>query len=297
MSGAVVVVGSVNADETLPVVSWPRPGETALLAGPIRAGLGGKGANQAVAAALAGAEVSFVGAIGTDAAAATVSDALRAHGVDVGGLRSVPTGTGRAIIVVAPDGENLILVDPGANAALTVDDVRAASARLRAADVVLVQGEIPAPVVDAVATLCRELGTRFVLNLAPPIAVAPETLATADPLVVNEIEAAHLGIDPAGDDVGPARSLVVTLGADGVALRTPAGATRLPARSVDVVDTTGAGDAFAGTLGAGLAAGLDLAAAARRGVDASAFAVTRPGASSSYGRHDEVAAVFGDRDH
>ena len=292
MSGAVVVVGSINADETLPVGRWPQPGETALLTGPIRAGLGGKGANQAVAAALAGAHVSFVGAIGTDAAAATVRDALRGHGIDVHGIRSAPTGTGRAIIVVDPGGENLILVDPGANAARTGDDVRAASARVRAADVVLAQGEIPAVVVDALATLCREVGTRFVLNLAPPIPVAPETLATADPLIVNEIEAAQVGLDPAGPGVGPARSLVVTLGAAGVELRTPAGATRLPARVVDVVDTTGAGDAFAGSLGAGLADGLDLEAAARFAVDASAFAVTRAGASSSYGRRDEIVAVF-----
>lgn len=290
----VVVIGSINLDETLPVATWPEPGETVLLAGAIRSGLGGKGANQAVAAALAGAEVVFVGAVGDDANAETVLAELDRRDVSLDGVRRVAgAGTGRATILVHADGENLILVDPGANAAVTPAEVDAAREAIAAADVLLVQGEVTPDVIDRAAVVCAEVGTRFVLNLAPPVEVAEESLAAADPLIVNESEARHLGIDPEAPALGVSRSLVLTRGGDGVEVLTAEDRLSIPAHHVArVVDTTGAGDAFAGTLCAALARGADLAAASRAGAVAGAFAVTRAGASSSYGSAAEVAAAF-----
>jgi ribokinase len=292
----VVIVGSINVDETLPVSAWPQPGETVLLSGPVRSGLGGKGANQAVAAALAGAEVAFVGAVGEDAGATLALESLRSRGVGLDAVRRVAGATtGRATILLHTDGENLILVDPGANAAVCVADVEAARETLAAADVVLVQGEVAPEVVDATARVCRETGTRFVLNLAPPVDVAVETLAAADPLVVNELEARSLGIDPDAPALAGAVTLVVTRGGAGVTVVTAEATTSVPSLAVAVVDTTGAGDAFAGTLCAALAAGAELVAAAHAGSAAGAYAVTRPGASASYGTADEVAGFAASR--
>lgn len=293
MNGRVVVIGSINVDETLPVASWPQPGETILLAGPVTTGLGGKGANQAVAAALAGAEVAFVGAVGADAGGARARDALVAHGVGVDHVGVVPdASTGRATILLHDDGENLILVDPGANAEVTASTVRAARDVIAAADVVLVQGEVSRGAIETAAALCRETGARFVLNLAPPVAVAAEAVAVADPLVVNDSEAERLGIDPAAPARGGAGALVVTHGGEGVSFVTSADSGSLPAHTVPVVDTTGAGDAFVGTLSALLARGAALDEACRAGSSAAAFAVTRPGASASYGSAGEVSALI-----
>lgn len=289
MTAPVVVVGSINADETLPVATWPTPGETSLLAGPVRRGLGGKGANQAVAAALAGADVALVGAVGEDASGADALRSLRDDGVNVDGVRTLAGATGRALILVNPHGENLILVDPGVNAVVDEGTVRAAARHWTAATVVLVQGEVSRAAIDAVAHSCRAIGARFVLNLAPFLEVDADTLATADPLVVNEIEAAQIGIDPTAEaGTSPARSLVVTLGGDGAVVRTASVTERLPARPVEVVDTTGAGDAFVGTLAARLAAGADLVAAAGAATAAAAYAVAHSGAASSYGTRNQI---------
>jgi ribokinase len=291
----VVVVGSLNVDETLPVSAWPRPGETMLLAGPVVTGLGGKGANQAVAAALAGAEVALVGAVGADAGGEAVLDELRTRGVGVGDIRRIDgTATGRATILVHTDGENLILVDPGANARLRPSDVDAVRELIADADVVLVQGEVAASVIEATAKTCRAVGTRFVLNLAPPIDVSSDALATADPLIVNEPEARHLEIDPAAPDTDRVRSVVVTRGASGVTAIAAEGRIDIAAHRVETVDTTGAGDAFAGTLCAALAAGADLGTACRAANRAAAYAVTRPGASGSYGTPAQIAALLAD---
>lgn len=297
MTGSVVIVGSINVDETLPVSGWPSPGETMLLTGPISTGLGGKGANQAVAASLAGADVRFVGAVGDDAGGDRVLDALVARGVDVASVRRV-TGatTGRATILLHPHGENLILVAPGANAELAPSDIRAAREAIASVDALLVQGEVTAEVIDAAADVCAEVGTRFVLNLAPPVDVSPATLALADPLIVNEIEARQLGIDPDAPALERSRSVVVTRGGDGAIVVDAGGSRSFSALKAHVVDTTGAGDAFAGALCASLAEGADLDTAARAGITAGAYAVTRPGASSSYGTAAEVAAFAAAQD-
>lgn len=299
MTPRLMVLGSANVDLFARVQRHPRPGETLLGTGE-RAG-GGKGANQALAAALQGAPVSFVGAVGDDPDAQTAVAALREAGVDLGGLRTVAgTPTGFAVITVAADGENTIVVVPGANATVSPDDARAAVATMGPSDLLLMQGELPREATEAAVREARAGGRRVVLNVAPWTALARDVLTAADPLVLNEHEAAQaaaeLGLRPDGDDaLGLARALreagtpsvVVTLGAQGAVL---AGADReahVPSPRVDAVDTTGAGDAFTGALAARLLAGDDLEPSVRHATRVGAYAVQRPGAQPSYPRREE----------
>lgn len=314
--GRVIVLGSANVDAVTYVDTFPQPGET-ILALDARTGLGGKGANQAAAASLTGARVSFAGAVGDDVSGEFVQRTLAAHGVELEAL-SVLTGvlTGSAAIAVDGAGENTIIVASGANARLDPAWVRsdsvaglfdgAGSAQVPV--VGLAQGELPAAVVAEFAALCREQGARFVLNLAPAIAVTAEVLAEADPLIVNEGEAfAVLGED-ARDELSTSealllaerlvdrcRSVVITLGAAGAVFVGRDGADgRVAAAHVPspkperVVDTTGAGDAFVGALAARLSAGDALAAAAAWGAAAGSASVQAPGAVDSYGALAEL---------
>ena len=288
MAGAdVVVVGSLNHDITVEADRRPAAGET-VLGRSLAAACGGKGANQAVAAARAGARVTMVGCVGDDAAGEAMVGNLEAAGVATGGVRRADAPSGTALIVVDAQGENAIVVVPGANAELAADDVAATLAGDGPAPVVLAQLEVPE---DAIAAAAGGAG-RFVLNASPARELPRDVLAAADPLIVNAGEAAALA-GAAGDDpealaaavlaLGP-RSVVVTLGADG-ARWTSAGATfTQPAPAVDVVDTTGAGDVFAGTLAARLARGDEPEAALAAAVDAGAAAVGwhgSPGAAMS----------------
>ncbi len=301
MTGAaeVVVVGSVNADLVARVEAHPAPGET-VLGGSLLVLAGGKGANQAVAAALLGARVALVGAVGDDAFAAPATASLRSAGVDLTALDVVGGPTGIAMITVAADGENSIVVLPGANGSVGADAVAAHADVVGAARVVVLQGEIPRAGTEAAARAARG---RVVLNLAPVLALDPDVVRLADPLVVNEHEARGAlavlrGTDPASPDGAAAgdhaqvaralvaagvRSVVVTLGAAGALVAVPGEeVVAVPAPEVRAVDTTGAGDAFVGALAHGLAAGDGLVAAARLAVRVGAFAVTRPGAQASY---------------
>lgn len=288
--GRVVVVGSMNRDYVCRVAALPRPGET-LLGGELSLGEGGKGGNQAVASARVGAATLIVGAVGDDADGRTLLAALRAHGVDTSYV-AVDAGrpTGAAFVFVDPAGENSIVVAAGANAGLTAVGVGSVLADvLRSDDVVVVQLEVPIEVVSAVAESARSAGARLVLNLAPFTSVAERDLAAADPLVVNESEAAGLlgedavdGGDAARRLAGRCRSVVVTLGGAGAVLASGADVERLTTEQVEVLDTTGAGDAFTGVLAAELASGADLLAAARLGVAAGTHAVQRLGAQASY---------------
>lgn len=311
-SGRIVVVGSTNADLIVRTQRHPRPGETRL-GEDLDTLPGGKGANQAVAAARIGAAVQFVGAVGRDAFAAVARDGLRAAGVDVSALAEVEGPTGTAIITVDAAGENSIVVVPGANGAVDAARVEQARETVAAADVVVLQGEIPAAGSEAAARACTG---RLMLNLAPVIAVDPAVLRRADPLVVNEHEAARaaemLGAvdeaaSPVAADAEPGAepdavapdavergvverllaagvpSVVLTVGPRGAWIGVgSAEPTRVPAPTVDAVDTTGAGDAFVGALAAGLVRGEALADAARRAVQVGAFAVGRRGAQPSY---------------
>lgn len=292
----VVVVGSANADLVVRVRRHPAPGET-VLGSDLAVHPGGKGANQAVAAARLGARVALLGRVGADGHGRLLRESLERDGVDLSHLHDTPAASGIAMIAVGPRGDNSIIVAPGANSLLTEDDVRRAAPLLRSAPVVSLQLEIPLPTVLAAARLAR----RPVLNLSPAVSVPDELLALCDPLVVNEHEAAHL-LGDAGDAgdaarqakallaLGP-RSVVITLGADG-AVTAEAGAVQpVPSPRVTPVDTTGAGDAFTGALAWRLARGDSLAGAAAFAARVGAATVRGAGAQSSYPTMAEVETL------
>jgi len=284
-----VVVGSINEDVMLRVGRRISPGET-VTAELVERLPGGKGANQAVAVAAAGAEVAMLGAVGDDPAGVRMVEDLRRRGVGTGPVRTVAgVSTGTAYITVTPDGENTIVLETGANGLVDAAAVEEAWPALPPAGVLLSLLEIPVAGMAAAVRLAVKAGMRPVVTLAPAQPVPDELLHGLDPLLVNEHEAAFfLGAgDLGGDVVGAARELlrlgprsaVVTAGAAGAAVADGAAARLLPAvRVAEVVDTTGAGDAFAGALAAALSRGGDLDAAVAAGLRAGAEAVQRAGA-------------------
>ncbi|GHD05941.1 ribokinase [Zhihengliuella salsuginis] len=293
----VTVIGSSNADLAVSMDRLPGPGET-VLARSFVTSPGGKGANQALAARLAGAETEFVGAVGRDPHAEVALGMLAEAGVDLSRVRRVDEPTGIALISIDAAGENSIAVVPGANATVTADVVGGLG---EVRGVVVLQGEIPAAAVERAAAAAE----RVVLNLAPVIAVDPDVIRAADPLVVNEHEAA-LVLEQFGSDAPEApedaarallghgvRSVVITLGAAGslvaehmttTANDDGARLSTVAAVRADAVDTTGAGDAYTGALAARLAAGDELVAAAGFAARFSAASVAKPGAQASYPR-------------
>ncbi|MCF0085367.1 MULTISPECIES: ribokinase [Streptomyces] len=295
-----LVVGSANADLVIGVERRPGAGET-VLGSDLAVHPGGKGANQAVAAARLGARTALLARVGEDGHGRLLLDSQAESGVDTAGVLVGGAPTGVALITVDPSGDNSIVVSPGANARLTPADVRAAEGLLHASRVVSAQLEIPLEtVVEVVRNLPED--TRFVLNPSPPRALPPEVLAACDPLIVNEHEArvvaggAGLGGTP--EDwarallaLGP-RSVVVTLGAAGAVVAEGTGApVRVPSVKVEAVDTTGAGDAFTAALAWRLGAGESLARAAAYAARVGAAAVTRAGAQVSFPTAREVAAL------
>jgi ribokinase len=303
---AVVVFGSVNVDATSYVRDFPRPGETVHSSG-FRVALGGKGANQAIAAHLAGARVELVARLGGDANAEVARAAFARFGLVMDAVSAVPhEPTGVAQITVAESGENTIVVTAGANATFDAEAVHAESARLGGAALALTQGELPVPAIEAIAAACDAADVRFLLNLAPFAAVDPAALAVADPLVVNVHEARALGFgteladdadvaawrEAAASVVGVvARSVVVTLGDRGAVAADATGSWSVPAPRVDAVDTTGAGDAATGVLAAMLAEDRSLPDAVRAAVAAGALAVQHRGTVDSYAERDVVLAL------
>jgi len=300
---AIHVFGSVNIDHVHRVSHIPQPGETLADLGYERH-LGGKGLNQAVAAARAGAPGSIVrlsGAIGADGAG--IGDWLGARGVDATGLATLDAPTGHAVICVAPDGENSIVIHGGANRAVAMPVVEAALAAANHGDWWLVQNET-ALVVESAAR-AREHGLR-VAYAAAPFSVEParEMMRLAEMIALNEIEAAALcealGAPP---DAWPVPAVLITLGARGARLsaaegwpRPAEGAARptieLAARAVDPVDTTGAGDCFLGAFLAAIDAGLGARAALDRATAAAAISVTRPGAAEAMPTLAEIEALM-----
>lgn len=268
-SGArVCVVGSVNLDQSMRVAALPRPGETVLASDVARAP-GGKGGNQAVAAARAGAVVDVVAAVGDDDAAAVLRAHLSDNGVGVDALVTIAGPSGTAVIVVDDGAENTIVVAPGANAHLHLAS-RAVRDVIAAADVVLLQLEIPLDTVLAAARLGREHGALVIVNASPVAAAADleRLAAVADVVVVNREEAEHWRWNTA--------HLVITRGADGVEYRAAGVRQVVSAPAVEAVDTTGAGDVFAGVLAAEWHRGA--AVALRRACAAGALATLVPGA-------------------
>ncbi|MFF4741200.1 ribokinase [Streptomyces sp. NPDC001262] len=295
----VLVIGSANADLTVRVDRRPGPGETVPGTDLVESA-GGKGANQAAAAARLGARTALLAKVGDDAFGELLLDAQRAAGTELRHVLVEPGArTGTAMIVVGPDGDNQIVVSPGANARLSAADVRAARDVVAAARVVSLQWEVPEETVAAAVAVAGETGARVVLNLSPvPGALRAELLAAADPLVVNEHEARLLSGVSGGEPAEwarvlrgrGARSVVVTLGGEGaLVLDEDGGVVRIPGVRVRVVDTTGAGDAFTGALAARLARGASLEEAARFAVRVGAVSVTRAGAQPSYPGAEEVS--------
>ncbi|POX52462.1 ribokinase [Streptomyces sp. Ru72] len=293
-----LVVGSANADLVIGVERRPAAGET-VLGSDLAVHPGGKGANQAVAAARLGARTALLARVGDDAHGRLLLDAQREAGVDTVGVLVGGAPTGVALITVDPSGDNSIVVSPGANGRLAPEDVRAAQSLLHASRVVSAQLEIPLETVEEVV---RNLpsGTRFVLNPSPPRPLPAEVLAACDPLIVNEHEARVIAGDELGGTpedwarallaLGP-RSVVVTLGAEGAVVAADGSMTRVPSVKVDAVDTTGAGDAFTAALAWRLGTGAALPDAAAYAARVGAAAVTRPGAQESYPTAEEVDAL------
>ena len=287
-----VVVGSVNLDITVRTERLPSPGQTLLATSIHRTG-GGKGANQAVAAARAGAtRTALIAAVGMDGDGDALLDALTRDGIDVSGVRRCddqPTGV--ALITVDARAENTIVVAAGANRAVVLRD--ADLERLREAEVVLAQLEIPQRVV-AEAAAARRPDALFVLNAAPAAPLLPELTAQIDVLVVNEHEAVDLAQRPDLDDalhrlLEDVPAVLVTLGAQGARLlRRNASDVHVAAPRVVASDTVAAGDTFCGVYAAGLARGIDEPSTLERACAAASLAVQRPGAQASIPTAEEV---------
>jgi ribokinase len=297
----VFVMGSINQDFVLRVERRPKPGETVTNA-ELSTHNGGKGANQAAAAAFLGASVAFLGRVGDDEFGEPLVRALGEKGIDTTLIeRASGASTGAAFITVTPDGENAITVAPGANRSLTPEDVDAASEAIRDARVLVAQMEIPVETVLQAVEVAAEMGTRTLVNLAPIFEIPHELLERLDPLVVNEHEAAFLlgseveGVDGALSAVSRllslgSRSAVITVGEAGAVFANGESTGHLPAPKVDVVDTTGAGDAFVGALAVQLARGVPLEEAVAYAVRAGAAAVTKEGAQGALPTPDVVEA-------
>jgi ribokinase len=306
----VTVLGSLNMDISVTVPRLPVPGAT-VLGSAARFTPGGKGANQAVAAARLGAGVRMAGCVGDDDFGRQLLAALRAEGVDAGHVRTVAgVPTGLAMISVDAAGENVITVAPGANHEVGAGEVAAAAGR--PGDVLVICAEIPVPAIKAAIKAARARGARCVLNLAPaPPEAAAIVAGGVDWLVVNETEAAAVlgrrvdGLKDAGEAAtglleAGARHAVVTAGAHGAALAlgretadTADTAETVEAFRVEAVDTVGAGDTFVGALAVALAAGIPAAEAVRAAAAAAATAATRPGAQAGMPRPADVLAATG----
>ncbi|MGZ4650495.1 MAG: ribokinase [Kineosporiaceae bacterium] len=293
MTPRVVVVGSVNADLVIRLPRLPRPGET-VSGGVFSVGQGGKGGNQAVAAARLGARVSLIAAVGDDDYGRAARADLEREGVDTRFVGIVAEPTGVAVVLVDATAENLIAAAPGANGGLTADAVEAAVTALPPGPAVVLAGlEVPLPAVEAAARLAGERGWPFVLNPAPARPLPAALLARTAVLTPNLGALAVLA--PAGPGALIAAgvgAVVVTLGAEGAVVHDGDGETRLPAPAVQAVDTTGAGDALSGALAWGMGSGLALRDAARSAVMAASLSTLAPGARGGYPTRDHLEAAL-----
>jgi ribokinase len=289
---SVVVVGSINVDQLITVMRHPLPGET-LMATSMRVLPGGKGANQAVAAARLGASVSMVGMVGNDLHAPVALALMTSAGVDVSRVGVAPGATGLAVVSVADDGENTIVVIPGTNEEMGAEAVHRSASIISSAAIVVLQGEIPAAGIEAAAALCAG---RLVLNLAPVIAVNRATILKADPLVAQLDPKAPTGLSDtdlvARLKASGCASVVMTVGARGALCAVGAEILVIPSPHVVAVDSSGAGDAFVGAMSAVLASGQTLLEAVSIAVRVGAFAVQGRGTQPSYPFvHDKLPEV------
>ena len=285
----IVIFGSINFDLTVPVPRLPQPGET-VLGGEYALLPGGKGANQALAALRAGAEVVLAGAVGADSFAGVALDLLRREGVDTRLVQVVQQPTGCATITVSNDGENTIAVAPGANAKARSDQV---PDDLLGANTTLVsQMEVPPKETALLIRRLRARGGRSVLNLAPALPIDTGLVGEIDILVANEGEAAATGLDPRRLAYRLRQGLVVTRGAAGATAILHNGITiEVPALKIEPVDTTGAGDTFVGVLAAALDLGSTLEFALRRASAAAGLACMARGAQTAMPNAMAIAAA------
>ena len=295
----ITVLGSVNLDLIATVSRIPQPGET-VPGTSFATAPGGKGANQALAAARAGGKVRLVGAAGRDRMGDEALALLQQGGVDLGALRRLGQQQGVAMIMVDAAGENIIGIVPGTNGTLTPEDADTAVAALTDRDVLVVQQEIPQAATMRALGVARLHGTTTILNTAPFLDTTAAVAGTASIVVANETEFALLSGGEVGD-LPTAMSLwarsrrqtiIVTLGPDGAVAATPDDVISVPALAVEPVDTVGAGDTFVGYLAAGLDAGLDLEAAMRRAAVAASLACLKPGAQPAVPIAEEVDAAM-----
>lgn len=300
----IAVIGSINMDIVNQVEAFPQPGETIHGSGTVYQP-GGKGANQAVAAALAGDGALMIGAVGDDAFGGVLIDSLQSRSVDTKGVSVKAGSSGLAFITVSGSGENTIVLSAGSNGKLTEADVT--DEALSGAEIALLQNEIPPAVNLHALKLCAKLGIKVCYNPAPAAKLPAEALPLIDTLVVNETEAevvSGLTVDGLEDAERAARALqaegvarvIVTLGGKGaLALDRDGAALRVPAFKVEPADTTAAGDTFIGAYAAATAAGLELAAALRYAAAAAAISVTRHGAQSSIPSKAEIERFLHER--
>ena len=297
----IVVVGSANTDLQFMSETIPRGGETIFGTG-FDMGFGGKGANQAVAASLCGAQVAMIAAVGGDLLGTETIRNFESLGVDTSGVRTIPgAATGAALILVEPNGENRIIVAKGANQLLRPADVDAAASRLAAADMILLQFEIPLETVYHTIGLAKAHHVRCMVNPAPALPADLTELAAADYLILNETEAEVISGRRVRSDAERdacvsellargLRQVVLTLGAKGALLASSRSRVHVPSFSVRAVDTTGAGDAFIGSLATFLSEGMDESEAVSRANLYAALSATRVGTQKSFARRAEFEA-------
>lgn len=301
MSGSILVVGSLNMDLVVHAPRYPAPGET-VIGSTFQTFPGGKGANQAVAAARLGAQVVMIGRVGEDDFGDSLIETMMADGVDTSHiLRNADAPTGVALITVDAAGQNAIVVASGANAFLTTDDLLDAEGLFEEACIVLLQLESPLETVVKAVEIAKKHNVQVVLNPAPAQLLDSTLIADVDYLILNEHEVCMLAgfQDPAEVEEAArklcssgARCVIVTLGEKGAAIFNENGVSMLPAYWVQVVDTTAAGDSFVGAFAAALAAGYPPIEAARWGNAAGALAVTKPGAQPSLPYREEVKRLL-----
>lgn len=274
----VVVVGSANLDLVARTPRLPKPGETVTGSNYFEF-CGGKGANQAIAASRAGARTAFIGALGNDHAGETLLAAFKNDNVDISAVRVVSAPTGRALIGVSDDGENSIIVIPGANHAITIDDLEMNAEIIASAKVLLCQLEVPLEVVQRAFELAGENSLR-ILNPAPAQSLSKDLLQLVDVITPNEHEMMLLG-GPQGLLKHGVKTIIVTQGARGALMIAKNGETQIPPFKVDPIDSTGAGDAFCGMLAARLAIGEPIQNALKAAVVSGALATLIEGAVPS----------------
>jgi len=297
----ILVVGSANTDMVISAEHFPLPGETMMGHG-FMTNHGGKGANQAVAAARLEGNTAFIGKVGDDQFGHSTIEMMKGEGIDVSGLTvTSEQASGVALITTVPSGENSIIVDSGANGLLRPEDITNAEKLFEDAGIVLMQLETPIDTLTEAAAMAKKHGAYVVLNPAPapkePLPV--ELLKNVDLLIPNETEAAYIsGVNIAGDEDLPAamneiqklgvKDVIITIGSRGVCARIDGEMVTVPAFKVKAIDTTAAGDTFCGALCVALSNGKPLVEAIRFGCKASSISVTRRGAQMSMPRLEEI---------